>query len=71
MIGILVGLAGAGALAALSIFNYRRFMGKPQTLSEPGYAVETRPFSCENGNRTIRGVLLLPKGRQGKLPTVI
>lgn len=71
MIGILAGLAGVGALAALSVANYRRFMGKPQTLSEPGYTVEVQPFSCENGNRTIRGELLLPKGKPGKLPTVI
>ena len=67
----LAGLAGAGALTALSVWNYKRFMGHPLTLSEPGYAVETRPFSCPNGERTVCGELLLPKGKEGKLPTVI
>ena len=71
MIGVFAGLAAAGALAVLSVTNYRRFMGKPQRLSEPGYTVEVRPFSCKNGNRTIRGELLFPKDKQGKLPTVI
>ena len=71
MNGAVIALGAAGALAGLSVWNYQRFMGHALTLSTPGFSVETRPFSCPNGDRTIRGEILLPKGKPGKLPTVI
>jgi len=71
MNGAVIALGAAAALAGLSVWNYQRFMGHALNLSTPGFSVETRPFSCPNGDRTIRGEILLPKGKQGKLPTVI
>ena len=61
----------AGTLTALSVWNYRRFTLKPQSLGPAAYDVEIRKLSIRAGGRTLYGELLLPKGKAGPLPTVI
>ena len=38
---------------------------------EPAPNYTAQDFSCMNGDKTIRGQILLPLGAEGKLPTVI
>lgn len=71
MIGLLLGTAAVGGFAALSVWNYRRFMPKPRPLCAPGNEIEIRPMSVQAGEHTLYGELLLPRGRTGPLPTVI
>ena len=61
----------AGPLTALSVWNYRRFTLKPQSLGPAAYDVKVRKLSVRAGERTLYGELLLPKGKTGLLPTVI
>ena len=61
----------AGTLTALSIWNYRRFTLKPQSLGPTAYNVEVQKLPIQAGEHTLYGEFLLPKGRAGPLPTVI
>ena len=61
----------AGALAALSVWNYRRFTLKPQSLGSTAYDVKVQKLPVRAGEHTLYGELLLPKGKAGPLPTVI
>ena len=61
----------AGTLAALSVWNYRRFALKPQPLGLTAYDVEIQKLPVQAGEHTLYGELLLPKGKAGPLPTVI
>lgn len=58
----------AGALAYL---NYRRFVPRPESQAGTSYEIMTQAISVRSGDHIIRGELLLPKGIDGKLPTVI
>lgn len=71
MKGIIYGVMTMGALAALSTWNYRRFMPKPRQLCDPGYQIEIRKLPVQSGKRTLYGEMLIPKGKAGALPTVI
>lgn len=61
----------AGTLAALSVWNYRRFIMKPQSLGSKVYDVTVQKLPVRSGDHTLYGELLLPKGKVGSLPTVI
>lgn len=61
----------AGTLAALSVWNHRRFTFKPQSLDSAAYDVEVQRLPVQAGEHTLYGELLLPRGRSGPLPTVI
>ena len=61
----------AGALTALSVWNYRRFTLKPQPLGSTAYDVKVQKLPVRAGEHTLYGELLLPKGKTGPLPTVI
>ena len=61
----------AGTLAALSIWNYRRFTLKPQPLGPAAYDVKVQKLPIRAGAHTLCGELLLPEGKSGPLPTVI
>ena len=61
----------AGALTALSVWNYRRFTLKPQSFGSTAYDVEVQKLLIQAGEHTLYGELLLPKGKAGPLPTVI
>ena len=61
----------AGTLAALSVWNYRRFALKPRSLRPITYDVEVQKLLVRSGEHTLYGELLLPKGKSGPLPTVI
>ena len=61
----------AGALIARSVWTYRRFTLKPQSLGPAVYDVEVRKLPVRAGEHTLYGELLLPKGRPGPLPAVI
>ena len=61
----------AGTLTALSIWNYRRFTLKPQSLGPAAYDVKVQKLPIRTGAHTLYGELLLPEGKSGPLPTVI
>ena len=61
----------AGTLTALSVWNYRRFTLKPQSLGLTAYDVEVQELPVQAGEHALYGELLLPKGKSGPLPTVI
>ena len=61
----------AGALTALSVWNYRRFTLKPQPLGPTAYDVKVQKVPVRASEYTLYGELLLPKGKSGPLPTVI
>ena len=61
----------AGTLTALSVWNTRRFIWKPQSLGPTAYDVEVQKLPVRAGEHTLYGELLLPKGKSGPLPTVI
>lgn len=63
--------AALGGLAALSVWNYRRFVPSPQSFGQKKYAVEVKPMTVQAGEHTLYGELLRPKGVEGPLPTVI
>ncbi len=67
----LIGLAAAGALAAVAYGNYRRTYPKPEVLGDTKYEVETKRLCLPGGENLLYGELLLPKGLSGPLPTVI
>ena len=67
----LIGLAAAGALAAVAYGNYRRTYPRPETLGDTKYEVEVKRLYLHSGDRLLYGELLLPKGVSGPLPTVI
>ena len=60
----------AGALTALSVWTYRRFMMKPQSLGSTAYDAEVRNLPVQADEHTLYGELLLPKGKPGPLPAV-
>lgn len=68
-----IGIAAAslGAFAGLSLLNYRRFVPKPRSMSEKANAVEVQKLLVESNGHTLYGELMLPKNRNGKLPTII
>ena len=61
----------AGTLTALSVWNYCRFLLKPQSLGPTAYDVEIQKLPIQAGEHTLYGELLLPKGKSVPLPTVI
>ena len=61
----------AGTLTALSVWNYRRFTLKPQSLGSTAYDVTVQKLPARTSEHTLYGELLLPKGKSGPLPTVI
>ena len=61
----------AGTLTALTVWNYRRFMLKPQSLGSTAYDAEVQELPVQAGEHALYGELLLPKGKSGPLPTVI
>ena len=61
----------AGTLTALSAWNYRRITLKPQSLGSTVYDVTVQKLPVRTGGHTLYGELLLPKGKDGPLPTVI
>lgn len=68
---ILIGCAAAAGLSAVSVWNYRRFMPKPEPLGEKRYRVTVQKVPVRASGHTLYGELLLPKRKQGPLPTVI
>jgi len=62
-------LGAATALTAASVWNYRRYYPKMQHLGEN--QVEVKKLCIPWEGHTLYGELLLPKGTDGKLPTVI
>ena len=69
--GVILAGAGAAAFAGLSLWNYDRFMGHPLKLGETTYKIIKKPFSCTRDGITLKGEILLPDGKTGRLPTVI
>lgn len=67
----LIGLAAAGALAAVAYGNYRRTYPRPEVLGDTKYEVEVKRLYLHSGDNLLFGELLLPKGLSGPLPTVI
>lgn len=64
----------AGAIigfTALSVYNYRRYIPKPRAVSETGNEVDIRKLPVPSGGNTLYGELMLPKGAEGPLPTII
>lgn len=61
----------AGALTALSVWNYRRFVPKPIAMGEGTNKVEVRKLPIRSGDHTLYGELMLPKDHTGRLPTII
>ena len=61
----------AGVLTALSVWNYRRFTLKPQSLGPTIYDVKVQKLPVQADGRTLYGEMLIPKGRSGPLPTVV
>ena len=69
---VLLGVStAAGALTALSVWNYRRITLKPQSLGSTAYDVKVQKLPVRAGEHTLYGELLLPRGKTGPLPTVI
>lgn len=67
----LIAGAALGGLAALSVWNYRRFMPSPRSFAEKKWDVEVKPLPVQAGEHMLYGELLRPKGADGPLPTVI
>lgn len=64
----------AGAVVLLGVIgyaNYRHFVPMPVSFGNREYAVEAQPLTAEVNGHSIYGELLLPRGLEGKLPTVI
>ena len=57
--------------AAVSYWNYRRFMPAPKAFKTPAEKVNVKPLTIRSDAHTLYGELLLPAGKTGKLPTVI
>ena len=68
---LFLGAAAMGALTALSVWNYRRYVPKARAMGEDANKVEVKKFPIISGGHTLYGELLLPKGHRGKLPTII
>lgn len=67
----LLGLAAAGALTALCYRNYRNLYPRAEALGETAYEVEARRLCVPRGAGELYGELLLPRGLDGPLPTVV
>lgn len=59
------------AFTGFSVWNYRRFMPAPKVLGREKYKVKVEKMPVSVSGRQIYGELLLPEGKQGKLPVVI
>lgn len=68
---ILLCTAALAGMTALAVWNYRRFRGKVVDLTGHPYEIDIRDLCYERAGKKIYGQLLLPKGKSGKLPTVI
>ena len=58
-------------LAAVSLWNYRRFMPALKSYAPPKYKIKKNVITIEANGRKIYGEVLLPEGKEGPLPTVI
>ena len=58
-------------LAFISLWNYRRFMPAQKAYGEAKYKVKKQVINIKANGRNIYGEILLPEGKEGKLPTVI
>lgn len=67
----IAGVGAAAAFTAFSVWNYRRFMPRPRPLCRPGNEIEIRPLTVQAGEHKLYGELLLPKGANMPVPTVI
>ena len=67
----LIAGAALGGIAALSVWNYRRYMPSPKSFNSQKHAVDVKPFPVQAGEHTLYGELLRPRGAEGPLPTVI
>lgn len=61
----------AAVFAAVSYWNYRRFMPAPRALGAEKYKIAVRPLCIDWNGKKLYGELLVPEGKSGKLPTVI
>lgn len=61
----------AAALGGLATLNFRRYVPRPGALGNNKFKVGTQVLTIPSGDHTIYGELLMPKGIDGKLPTVI
>ena len=68
---VLIVIVVVALLAAVSLWNYRRFMPSQKAYGQAKYKVKVQQIHITANGRRIYGEVLLPEGKEGPLPTVI
>ena len=68
---VLIVIVVVALLAAVSLWNYRRFMPSQKAYGQAKYKARVQQIHITANGRRIYGEVLLPEGKEGPLPTVI